>query len=341
MPVDDVYLAAVGGYVPDSVPVADAIAAGLYDPDWDAEDRMEAVAVESELGPPDMAVRAGQKALLRSGTEAGDVDVLFHASAFRQGPEFWPFASYIANLVLGGSAPAIEIRQGCNGGLMAMELARSYLQSPGRVAAMITCADRFDGDFDRWSTNKGMIFADGASAVVLSKRSGFARIVSMASGGDPSLEEMHRGDERLDPPILRPAGTLDVTVRKGPIMRRMSMHEMTKRFDEGILSVVDQALAEAKVELGDVARVLVSNLGHKFLDRFFLNPLGIPIEKTAWLWGRRFGHFANSDQFLALENLVTSGSLHEGDLVLLVGMGVGFSWTASLLEMGKRPDWAE
>jgi len=168
----DVYLSAIGCYLPETVPVAEALASGSYDVDWAAEDRIEAVAVEDELSAPEMAVRAGRQALGRSGLQAADISLLLHAPVFRQGPEAWPSPSYVGRFVVGGATPALEIRQGCNGALAGLDLARSHLQIPGRTAVMITCADRFAAPFDRWRSNKGMIFGDGASAVVVA-RAGF------------------------------------------------------------------------------------------------------------------------------------------------------------------------
>lgn len=43
---------------------------------------------------------------------------------------------------------------------------------------IITPAYRYVGDFDRWPTETGVVFGDGAAAVVLSRRLGFAKIWS-------------------------------------------------------------------------------------------------------------------------------------------------------------------
>jgi len=336
----DVYLSAIGCYVPETtMSAAEAVASGSYDADWAAEDRIEAVAVEDGLSAPEMAVRAGRQALSRSGLRAADISLLLHATVFRQGPEIWASPSYVGRFIVGSAAPALEIRQGCNGALAGLDLARSHLQIPGRTAVMITCADRFVAPLDRWRSNKGMVLGDGASAVVVSHRPGFALVRSVATRSDSTLEEMHRGDEPLVS-SMQEREVIDMGPRKMAFMRSTTSAEVRQRCDAQVTGAVGQALADADVKMGDVAQVIVSNLGHKFLEQMYLAPLEIPLERTTWNWGRRIGHIGNSDQLLSLEYQLRTGNLHEGDIVLLVGMGVGFTWTAVVLEILRRPAWA-
>ena len=339
MGINDVYLSAIGCYLPETISAAEAVASGSYDADWAAEDGIEAVAVEDELSAPEMAVRAGRQALSRSGLEAADISLLLHATVFRQGPEGWPSPSYVERFVVGNAAPALEIRQGCNGALAGLDFARSHLQIPGRTAVMITCADRFVAPVDRWRSNKGMVFGDGASAVVVSRGPGFARIRGLATRSDSTLEEMHRGDEPLAHSV-RQREAIDMGPRKAAFMRNGALARVRKRCDAQVTGAVGQALADAGVKMNDVARVIISNLGHKSLKQMYLAPLEIPLERTTWNWGRRIGHLGNSDQLLSLEYQLSTGNLHEGDIVLLVGMGVGFIWTAVVLEILCRPEWA-
>jgi 3-oxoacyl-[acyl-carrier-protein] synthase-3 len=335
--VEDVYLSGIGTYVPaDRTTVTEAVADGRYEQVWNAKDRLETVAVETRLSPAEMAVRAGRQALLRSGHRPQDISLLLHATAYRQGPEAWAAASYVERYAVGVGAPALEIRQGCNGGLFALGLARSHLGQYADTAVLITCADRFDGAFDRWRTNKGMVFGDGAAAVVMSHRRGTARVLGVATRADSELEQMHRSTGSLASATLR-RGPLDAGPAKKAFLRTTSSAEVQRRFETQVVDAVDGALSEAGTKLDGIAQVLVSNLGHELLTRAFLEPLELPVERTAWQWGRRIGHLANSDQFLALEHQVRTGVLHEGDLVLLVGMGVGFVWTATVLEIAELP----
>lgn len=68
-------------------------------------------------------------------------------------------------------------------------------------------------------------------------------------------------------------------------------------------------------------------------------PLGIPLERMTWPWGRTVGHLGASDQFVALEHLLNVGELVPGQQVLMVGVGIGFTWCAAVLEILHLPGW--
>ena len=86
--------------------------------------------------------------------------------------------------------------------------------------------------------------------------------------------------------------------------------------------------------LGDLDRVrwvLCPHYGAALVERHCLTPLGIPAERTlAWL-GRRYGHIGAGDQFLGLEHLLDHGLLDAGDYALLLGIGVGMSFSAAIV----------
>ncbi|MBO7107938.1 MAG: 3-oxoacyl-ACP synthase, partial [Verrucomicrobia bacterium] len=46
----------------------------------------------------------------------------------------------------------------------------------------------------------------------------------------------------------------------------------------------------------------------------------------------KYGNTSSASVGIALDEAVTSGKIHRGDIVLLVAFGSGFSWGAVLLE---------
>jgi len=61
------YIAAVGSWVPAPSPARDAVEAGLLDPERFKQLGYESLCIADDVAPPDMAVRAGETALARSG----------------------------------------------------------------------------------------------------------------------------------------------------------------------------------------------------------------------------------------------------------------------------------
>src|SRR5205814_673262 len=96
-----------------------------------------------------------------------------------------PLAAAVAPLRrLAGShaqdAPAVQLTQQCNGAIAAMDLAASYLTAgPSRTGVVIATGENWNtGLVDRWSSASSCIFGDSGTALVLSRRAGFARLRS-------------------------------------------------------------------------------------------------------------------------------------------------------------------
>lgn len=335
---NNLYFAGIGHHLPGTANVADAVADGRYDPADDDAHAYVSVTVANGEAPPEMAVRAGRLALERAGIPPGEVALLLHASAWFQGVDYWPAAAYVHREVLGGNrrAPALDVQQMCDGALGALELASSYLiADPGRRAALVTSADRFEEPgFDRWRSDMGIVYGDGAAAAVLA-REGFARLLSVVTVMDTELEAMYRGAEEF---AVRPGRTVDVRARRRAFMA--GAEGVIDRTTAGLTEAIEQALDESRTTLGDVSRFVFPNVGLRTLQTRYLDVFGLDRSVTTWDWGRRTGHVGAADQFTGLAHLMESGQVSPGDRVMLVGIGAGFSWTCAVAEITSCPAWA-
>ncbi|OAR21947.1 3-oxoacyl-ACP synthase [Streptomyces sp. ERV7] len=313
---------------------AAAVAAGRYDAEEAARSRQRSVSVSDGLSGPELAVAAGRAALRRGGRPARDIGLLIHAACWYPGLEFWNVAAYVQHEVLGhGRALAFELRQMSNGGMSALETAASRLvAAPGAGAALLTTGDRFaEPAFPRWTTDRGLVFGDAGTAVVVSGEPAGFRLVATAAYSEPVLEGLHRGDE----PFLlsgMDAEPLDLVARKKGFLRRMPVAEVTVRNESGMLTAVKECLDEAECDLSSMAAVIVPFFGAELSRRQCLGPLGIPAGRTLHDWGLEIGHLGAGDQFAGLARLLEQDELRPGDRVLAVGVGAGFSWTCAVLE---------
>lgn len=340
MKVDNVYIAALDVHLPDPFPAEEAVAQGLYDPADYEENGLTATLIAGDISAPDMAVLAARKALTRFDVDPGTVDLLLHATVYHQGPEVWSPAAYIQQAVLHTPAPAIEVRQGCNGMLTAIELACCYLHSvPGRQAALLTAADNFASPvIDRWRSGPGFLAADAASAVLLSTRDGFARVRAVDAVTIPEMEGLHRGDEPLFPPGAIAGRKIDLRrrssyFREHSMMLTDALEHITKVQGE----LINRVLAEAGIGLADIARIAYMNAARYIVEYWMTRPLGIPLSKSTWDFGRGIGHAGASDQIISLEHLLRTRQLQPGDHVLLAGVAPGLSVAAVVVEILEVP----
>lgn len=339
MKFDDLYIAATGRWLPPAVQVSDAVAAGLCDQATAAQAGIESVTVSDTDAAPEMAVRAAQIALERAGCSQADVDLILHATAYYQGHDTWCAPSYIQRNTVGNRCPAIEIRQMSNAGMAALELAASYLAaSPSRSAALLTAGDRFSlPGFDRWRSDPGTLCGDGAAALVLSRRTGFARLRSVVSVSEPSLERVHRGDDPFAPAPFTHRQPVDMTVWKQAFTARFGVAYSVARVREGQREALRRALLEAETELSAIDWFVLPNLGRKRMAASFFTAFGIAPERSTWPWGRQIGHLGGADQFAGLHQLAECGMLRPGNRLLLMGIGGGFTWSCACAEILATP----
>lgn len=345
----EIYVAGVGSWLPDPVPVAEAVAAGECGQEWIDDFGYESVVIAREAAgetwtaPPDMAVAAARVAHERSGLAKSAYALLLHGSTWYQGLDIWPAASYIAGRAVGRTVPALDVQQRCNIGISSLELAAAHL-SVGHgtgSAVMVTTADRFGGPgADRWHLRHGNAYADGATATVLSGEGGFARLVATATVADNGLEPMARGDEPLGPVSRAAERQIDLTAR-GEAQLAHSDETLTNiRFGKVMGEAKQAVLDEAGLDIGDITRVVIPSTG-RIKGPFQIHHLiGVDESVTTWDFARRTGHIGAGDWAAGLEHLLLTGALNPGDHVMLYGGGAGYTITTAVLEILAVPDWA-
>lgn len=317
----DLYLAGIGSYLGDEVPIADS----------DPADDIAAICIEKRLYPPQMAVHAAADAVAMAPKNlryrAG-----LHAYVDYQGAHFWQAAPYVAAHTVGPHVPTFDIVQECNGALGSLELARAFLRDPGD-AVLITAADRFDSAWVNRLRGDQSMFGDGAGAVVLTRGSGdVGRILAMHTTADNTVEGETRGAEFYPAastgPLDFPARVEQFHTRGVPILEHYG------RLERVIADCLATTLEIAGVEATELAYVLPTTTTHwrmrVQLERF----LGLPPERSTWAFGRRTGHLGAADQLAGLVWLRQKGALHPGDRILLFGGGSGYTITCAIIEVG-------
>jgi 3-oxoacyl-[acyl-carrier-protein] synthase-3 len=333
---NDVYLAATASWLPPAVSVEDALAAGRYDPaDATRQDYVSVTVADHGENVADMWSRAARLALSRSGLPADSIDLLLCAGTFGAGVDGWNAAAYVQRELGMSGGLALEVRGGSNGGMAAIELAAAFLSRPGANTALITAGDLFPMPYiDRWRAER-FLFGDGCSAAVLCASGGFARLVATASTGDPALEAMHRGDTPIGPFTPDKKYPIDLRERAKWFQDAgMAKEEIFARLSAGPRYVVREVLAASGLTLDEIAHVIVPHFGRTITTLQCLYPLGLrDIERTTWDFARRTGHLGPADQFASMNQLHENGDLKNGQYVLLLGIGAGFSWSSALLEI--------
>jgi 3-oxoacyl-[acyl-carrier-protein] synthase III len=330
-----IYVAGAAASLPSALAVDEAVANGLCDRRAALRTGIRAVCVGEKAGP-EYAAEAARAAVRGTGIYPGEIGLVLHSSTYHQGHDLWASASFVQQESIGGSACAIDIRQLSNGGMAALQLASAYLAATGETAALLTAGDRFcKPGFDRWNTDPGTMCADGGSALLLTKRSGYAALRSMVIVSDPSMEGLARGADAFSasPLTTRVPISISPEINRSRLTGSPSTSQVLARLREGQQRAFDQALKDADISKDDVSWFVVPHLGRPKMELQMFEPLGIPVHKTTWEWGSGVGHLGAGDQFAGLAYLRETGLLASGSFCVLLGVGAGFAWSAAVLEI--------
>jgi 3-oxoacyl-[acyl-carrier-protein] synthase-3/clorobiocin biosynthesis protein CloN2 len=341
----DTFIKGVGVFLPAQVTVESAVRQGLHPAEAAAAHQLTGATVAGDLPSPEMALRASQDALKRSGLAPGEIDLLLYLDTWHQGPDGWQPQSYLQRHLVGGYALAVEVRQGCNGVFAALELAADIMAAgTGKETALIVASDNYGTPLlDRWNVGAGFISGDAASAVVLSREPGFAQLLSVRSVAVPEAEGMHRGDEPMFPPgptIGRPLnfGSRGEEFRREAMAQGIGAAPMMQ-VQATMMEVVQRTLVEAGIGLADVTRVAFNNFSREMVELRAMAPLGFPLSKSTWDFGRTIGHLGASDQIVSLDYLVSTNQLRPDDHLLLMGVGPGVTLSAAVIKILEPPSW--
>ncbi|MFC0107988.1 ketoacyl-ACP synthase III family protein [Kibdelosporangium aridum] len=326
----NLYVAGVGTCLPDRQTAEEAIAANRYDAESARVDGVRSACVETERYPAELAAIAGQGALaMASGRDIGTFRAVFHSYVDYQGAHYWQAAPYVALHTVGRQVPSFDVVQECNGAMGALELGRRFVTGPDD-AVLVTTGDRFDSPWvSRWYGDQSVL-ADGGSALVLSGASGFARILSLSTMADNSLEGEARGGEfagAQQPPVDFDAMRKRFHAKDLPMLEHYG--RMAALFSSSLRRVLDEAGITAADLAFAIPVVTTAARAADIADRF----LQVPIERTNWEFGRTTGHLGTGDQFAGLHHLITTGKARRGDRILLLGGGTGYTITSAVLEM--------
>jgi 3-oxoacyl-[acyl-carrier-protein] synthase-3 len=333
----DIYVATSTAWLPERTEdVHEAVHRGALDEETAAKNGYLELTVATGVAPPDMAVNAARTALSRVDRHADEIGLVAHAWIHHQGHDFWSPAHYVAARIGADAALPIGIQQMCNGGAAGIDIAIARMLVDDDISsALVTTADRFDDSaFDRWRGDYGVCYGDGGTAMLLSRDAGRFRVLSTAAVAASGLERMHRGDDEFSPFPRWHSDRIDVRRTKKAFLVAEGNEKFAVTAAEGVALVIRRALRDAGVPSDSprIKLICLPRLGSIVLDSAYLPALADLRAAEILDFGRRTGHLGAGDSAANLAEIEENGMLETGELVILVGAGGGFTWSALVVE---------
>ena len=232
------------------------------------------------------------------------------------------------------SCISFDMNLGCSGFVYGLSIASAYIRSGMARNILLITADTYSKLIHPLDKSVRTIFGDAGAAALLRADGGIAQVGDFVLGTDGS------GHQSLIAPtsgfrVPRSADTaeekedesgnirsLDNLHMNGPNIFAFTMRVVPKN--------IQKLLDKVKLTLDDIDW-FVFHQANKFMLQNLMRKLHIP-ESKAPLCLENYGNTVSSSIPITLRDYQRAGLLQEGDRIMLVSFGVGYSWGSVLLE---------
>ena len=277
------------------------------------------IAADGEL-TSDLATKAADAALTQAGISAGAVDLIVLATATPD--ETFPATATVVQNNLGiHRGAAFDIQAVCSGFVYALATADNFLRCGQANTVLVIGAETFSRILDWNDRGTCVLFGDGAGAVVLRAGEG------QGTSADRGILSTHLFSDGQYHDLLYVDGGPSSTGTSG--LLRMAGKEVFRHAVVKLAQAVDAALTANNVKGTDVDWLVPHQANRRIIDAM-AEKLHLPPERVVVTIERHANTSAASIP-LAMAEAAGDGRIQKGQLVLLEGMGGGFTWGSALI----------
>lgn len=273
------------------------------------------IAAENQVAS-DLALYASQNAMQAAGVTNKDIDLIIVATTT---PDmvFPSTACILQNKLSIENCPAFDVQAVCSGFVYALATADMFVSSGKCRNALVVGTEIYSKLIDWNDRSTCVLFGDGAGAVVLSQsdRPGILSTHLHASGDYCN--------------VLSVPGSISGGKVQGNPYINMEGSVVFKFAVKVLEEVVQEAVAKNNLQPADIDW-LVPHQANIRIIQSTAKKLGIPMDKVVVAVDKH-GNTSAASIPLALDIAVRDGRIQSDQLVLLEGVGGGFTWGAVLL----------
>jgi 3-oxoacyl-[acyl-carrier-protein] synthase-3 len=273
------------------------------------------IAADNEMAS-DLALNASRQAMAAAGVTAADIDLIIVATTT---PDvIFPSTACILQDKLGvNDCPAFDVQAVCSGFIYALATADMFIRAGKCHTALVVGTEIYSRILDWTDRSTCVLFGDGAGAVVLTQ------------SDQPGILSSHLHADGSYSKILAVPGSICSGKVQGKPFVMMEGNVVFKFAIKVLEDVVREALAENNLEVSDIDWLIPHQANIRIIIST-ANKLGLPMEKVVATLDRH-GNTSAASIPLALDIAVRDGRIKSGQLVLLEGVGGGFTWGAVLV----------
>ena len=289
---------------------------------------------EKDETASDMAVESIKEALKNSNTSIDDIDLIICSTTT---PEYtFPSTACVIHKKLGIRKPiiAFDIQAVCCGFVYALSLANDMMKNNDNIKqAIVVGTEKMSSIVDWNDRTTCVLFGDGAGSVVLQKaeddKSGIIDTYLCADGNGMELLYTNGGvsyKNRESVDIKDMFGNV-ISTTSGVI--KMNGQGVFKNAVEKMASSMEYITKKNGYKIEDIGLVIPHQANYRILS-FVSEKLGIPNEKFVLTIGEH-ANTSSASIPLALYEVIKSGKVKRGDLMIFEALGAGLTWGSVLL----------
>ena len=262
-----------------------------------------------------LATEAARRALDNAGVSPSEVDLIILATST---PDFvFPSTACLVQANLGIScSAAFDVQAVCSGFVYAMTTADCFIRAGRARCALVIGAEVFSSILDWNDRSTCVLFGDGAGAVLL------------RADQEPGIlaAQLHADGSQMN--ILAAAGNVAYGEVTGDPFLRMDGQAVFKQ----AVTVLDKSARDVVAEAGltlDQVDWLIPHQANLRILTFLAKKLSLPLAKVIVTVDQHANTSAASIP-LAFDAARQDGRIKSGQLVLMQGVGGGFTWGSVL-----------
>jgi 3-oxoacyl-[acyl-carrier-protein] synthase-3 len=334
----DIYIRALEYYLPAHMMSNDELQKSR--PDWNVPQIASKTGVlnrhiaRQDECASDLAYEAVLKLIKNSGIHKDEIDGIVYCT---QSPDhIMPPNSTLlhAKLDISKRAFAFDFNLACSGFVYGLAIAKSMMESLRLQNVLVVTADTYSKYIYPRDRSASSLFGDGAAATLLSSAANpVSKII------DFLLETDGHGGKNfmIKAGGLRFPKTPDTATVKSDLTNNQWTDEHIRMDGKAVLDfamreipdAVNRILLRNNLKLNDLDLILFHQASQMALDKL-CKEMQVPPEKT-FTNIADVGNTVSSSLAIALKDAEKKVPISRGNLVLLVGFGVGFSWGCCLL----------
>lgn len=278
----------------------------------------------SHVETSELATVAGAQALAAAGVEPGDIDLLLLATCSPD--RLIPSAASYVHRDLGlGSAASMDINAACTGFIYGLSVAGGMIATGAIDKALIIGAEKLSAYVSLEERSTGVLFGDGAGAVVLEAADGDEGLLSMSISSDGELCDLltvtATGTSYVEYDIADPTILMEG--------REVFRHAVTRMGE-----AAEKAVTDAGLTLDDVDWLIPHQANVRIIDAT-ARRMNLPAEKV-YVNIASYGNTSAATIPIALAEALEEGRIAPGDNIVMVAFGGGLTWGAAAVRWGER-----